>query len=408
MALDRPKWIADLSRSFKRHRLGRPGWSIEIKGERLRVVSSELPPRPDELPDLPPKRRAYTLSAAPGPATASAALAEACKLFDLVMADSWRWPDADAALELSNPNRLGEASTERLIAALRGELVGEKIGLSTWNRTYLPYLAGLTKTAAAHYWSEDEKLLDATLRNWQPNSRSRQMAHDRIRRLWKLAGWDWPEKIAAMRGNGKAAASPHGVRAFTDGELEELRARIKRSYRLTPADLVAWDCMICFGLRPAELNRLLLSNQENQLTATISHQKKSSKGESGARTVPAIPPTGWADDCEDLLIRWQTHGLPTSVVNHPRSAGEALSQQLDRLQKSKPVQIPLDPELTSYGCRHAFALRLGIDLGLSVRESAELMGHSPQVHLSTYGRRIDQPKLQAKIKLLLGNRKMAK
>ena len=402
MALDRPKWIADLSRSFKRHRLGRPGWSIEIKGERLRVVSSELPPRPDELPDLPPKRRAYTLSAAPGPATASAALAEACKLFDLVMADSWRWPDA--ALELSNPNRLGEAATERLIAALRGELVGEKIGLSTWNRTYLPYLAGLTKTAAAHYWSEDEKLLDATLRNWQPNSRSRQMAHDRIRRLWKLAGWDWPEKIAAMRGNGKAAASHHGVRAFTDGELEELRARIKRSYRLTPADLVAWDCMICFGLRPAELNGLLLSNQENQLTATISHQKKSSKGESGARTVPAIPPTGWAADCDGLLERWQKYGLPLSVVNHPRSAGEALSQQLDRLQKSKPVEMQLDAELTSYGCRHAFALRLGIDLGLSVRESAELMGHSPQVHLSTYGRRIDEPKLQAKIKLLLKNR----
>jgi len=154
---------------------------------------------------------------------------EACKLFDLVMAGSWRWPDAQAAPELSNPNRLGVAAIERLIAALRGELVGEKIGLSTWNRTYLPYLVGLTKTAAAHYWSEDEKLLEETLRNWEPDSRSRQMAHDRIRRLWKLAKWEWPEKIAAMRGNGKAAVSPHGVRAFTDQELEELRARIERS-----------------------------------------------------------------------------------------------------------------------------------------------------------------------------------
>ena len=126
MALERPKWIADLSRSFKRHRLGRAGWSIEIKGERLRVVSSDLPPRPDEPPDSPPKRRAFTLTATPGPATASAALVEACKLFDLVMAGSWRWPDARAAPELSNPNRLGAAAIERLIAALRGELVGEK------------------------------------------------------------------------------------------------------------------------------------------------------------------------------------------------------------------------------------------------------------------------------------------
>jgi len=404
MALDRPRWIADLSRSFKRHRLGRPGWSIEIKRDRLRVVSSELPPRADESPESPSRRRAFTLTAAPGPATALAALAEACNLFDLVMVGSWQWPDAQAAPELSNPNRLGAAAIERLIAALRGELVGEKIGLSTWNRTYLPYLVGLTKTAAAHYWSEDEKLLEETLRNWEPDSRSRQMAHDRIRRLWKLAKWEWPEKIAAMRGNGKAAVSPHGVRAFTDQELEELRARIERSYRLTPADLVAWDCMICFGLRPAELKGLVLSNKNNYFSATVSHQKKSSKGLSGARIVPAIPPPGWAADCDGLLERWQKHGLPLSVVNHPHSAGGALSQQLDRIQKSKPVEMQLDAELTSYGCRHAFALRLGIDLGLSVRESAELMGHSPQVHLSTYGRRIDEPKLQAKIKLLLKNR----
>lgn len=42
-------------------------------------------------------------------------------------------------------------------------------------------------------------------------------------------------------GNGKAAASPEGVRAFTDAELAELRARPERSRRLTPADLVGWD-----------------------------------------------------------------------------------------------------------------------------------------------------------------------
>ena len=74
------------------------------------------------------------------------------------MAGCWQWPASEAALEVGNPARLGVAAMERLIAALRGELVGEKIGLSTWNRTYLPYLAGLTKTAAAHYWNEDKKL----------------------------------------------------------------------------------------------------------------------------------------------------------------------------------------------------------------------------------------------------------
>ncbi|WP_341900283.1 hypothetical protein [Synechococcus sp. UW140] len=193
------------------------------------------------------------------------------------MAGSWQWPDAEAALEVGNTARFSVASIEKLVSALKQEIVGEQIGLGTWTRTYKPYLDGLIKTAGAHYWSEDEPLLEATLRIWEPNSRSRQMAHDRIRRLWKVARWQWPEKIEAIRGNGKAAANPQGVRAFTDQELEELRARIQRSCRLTPADLVAWDCMVCFGLRPAELNGLRLSNQEGHLTATVSHQKKAVK-----------------------------------------------------------------------------------------------------------------------------------
>jgi integrase len=70
-----------------------------------------------------------------------------------------------------------------------------------------------------------------------------------------------------------------------------------------------------------------------------------------------------------------------------------MAQQLTRLQKQQPVKIALDAELTPYSCRHAFALRLAQLVKLHVRESAELMGHSPAVHLSTYGRRLDSPKL---------------
>jgi integrase len=73
-----------------------------------------------------------------------------------------------------------------------------------------------------------------------------------------------------------------------------------------------------------------------------------------------------------------------------------LTQQLRRLQ--------MPEELTAYGLRHAFALRLGLDLGLHVREAAELMGHSPAVHLATYGRRLDGPGLLAKVEGLLSSR----
>ena len=97
------------------------------------------------------------------------------------------------------------------------------------------------------------------------------------------------------------------------------------------------------------------------------------------------------------MERWKLHGHSAGMVA-ARSPGEVLSQQLGRLQMQKPVEIELPKELTPYGLRQAFVLRLGQQLGLDVRESAELMGHSPQVHLSTYGRRQDQPKLLAKVR----------
>jgi integrase len=401
MASDRQQWLTDLSRQFKRHRQGRPGWFLEVMRERLRIVSDELPPRPGDPVGEAPKRRSITLATPPRPATAAAALAEACATFDQVMAGTWRWPDplAPAAHEAS---RLAPVTLARLRSRLRLAVVGEKITGRTWDRTYEPYLLKLEQVAAERAWPEDAALLTAALRQWQPNSRARQMAHDRIRALWKVAAWGWPEQITAMRGNGKAAADPAGVMGFSDAEIEELRERISRS-RLTGAALVAWDCLIVFGLRPAELKGLELQQQGRTLVAVVGHEKKNSKGKVGARTVPAVPPAGWPADCHELLSHWEAQGLPKGLVAMP-SPGEGTAQQLERLHQQKTAEGQLRPDLVPYGLRHAFALRLGVDLGLRVREAAELMGHSPAMHLSTYGRQLDRPKLLDKVADLVAQR----
>jgi len=400
MASDRQGWMADLSRQFKRHRQGRPGWFLRVKRDRLRLLSDELPPRPGEAIGGPTQRE-LTLATPPGPATAAAALAEACGIFDAVMAGTWRWPDplAPAAHEAS---RLAPVTLARLRARLRQVVVGEKITTRTWDRTYAPYLLKLEQVAAQQAWPDDEAVLSALLRQWPVNSRARQMAHDRARALWKVAGWSWPEQITTMRGNGKAAADPAGVIGFQDQEIEELRERITRS-RLTPADLVAWDALIVFGLRPAELKGLELRQQSRTLVAVVSHEKQNSKVKVGARIVPAVPPAGWPADCHGLLRRWEAHGLPAGLVGLA-SPGQALTQQLRRIQGQQGAAGELRDELTTYGLRHGFALRLGVDLGLSVREAAELMGHSPAVHLSTYGRQLDRPKLLDKVAGLVAKR----
>jgi integrase len=402
VALSRPQWLADLSRSFKRHRQGRPGWSIEEHRDRLRLVSSELPPRPDEPPGTSPKRRAVTLTAPPGPGTALAALTEACSLFDAVMAGAWRWPDADDVPAADDRNRLSPAALQRLVDRLEKALVGEQIASDTWERTYAPYLGRLVAMAGKGAWSEDRDLLVAALQQWRPGTRSRQMAFERFRRLWKEAGWPWPSDLQPMRGGGKAAADPAGVRSFSDEEIAELRARIMRS-RLTPGDLLAWDLLVVFGLRPAEVKGVQLAQKGPGIAAVVSRIKQCGRGSTGARTVAAVPPAGWPADCYDLLNRWKQHGLPAGMVA-ARSPGQVLNQQLIRLRRQAPISVEIDSELTPYGMRHAFALRLGVELQLSAREAAVLMGHSPAVHLNAYGRRLESPKLLAKVAELAANR----
>lgn len=299
--------------------------------------------------------------------------------------------------------RLSPAVLQRLVERLKAALVGERIGLDTWHRTYRAYLARLVEVAGQQAWRDNRALLETVLQTWPPGTRARQMAFDRLRRLWKEAGWPWPEELQAMRGNGKAAADPEGVRAFTDSEIQELRARLQRSRRLTAPDLVAWDCLIVFGLRPKELQGLQLDQADGLLLARVTRSKRSSKGTSGARTVPAVPPPDWPSNCFTLLNRWKRHGLPPGLLA-ARSPGEVMAQQLARLKVQTPVEIELPQELVPYSTRHAFALRLGQQLGLHVRESAEVMGHSPAVHLQTYGRRLDQPGLFAKVKSLTADR----
>ncbi|WP_157665427.1 hypothetical protein [Cyanobium sp. NIES-981] len=317
-------------------------------------------------------------------------------MFDSVMAGSWQWPDQAAPPPAEDPRHLHPEHLERLIPQLRTRLVGERMTARTWERTWAPFLSRLVATAAEHHCRDDMVLLEDYLRQWDANTRSRQMAHDRARSLWKEAGWPWHDEVAQLRGNGKAAADPEGVRAFSDQEIQALRERIERSAKLGASDLLAWDVLAVFGLRPQELIGLdVKSGPRGVPIAVVTRSKQSSKGATRPRQVPAVPPADWPPDCYRLLQRWRAHGLP-EWSQRATGPGAHMTQQLRRLQ------MPSD--LTSYGLRHAFALRLGLDLGLHVRESAELMGHSPQVHLATYGRRLDGPILQRKVQQLVAGR----
>ena len=399
----RPEWLTRLSKSFKAHRQGRTGWNIEVMRERLRVVSAELPPRPDEPADAPPKRRAFTLKTPPGPTFGSDALTEACGVFDKVMAGTWSWPDPDG-LDANADDKLSPATLEKLVLRLKGALIGETIVESTWKGSYSSYFQKLIEIAGQQRWQSEPDLLKQTLRTWEPNSRSRQIGHDRLRRLWREAGWDWPDAITKMRGNGKAAAPVEGVRAFSDMEVAELRARIERS-KLSPAAAVAWDLLAAFGIRPAELKGISLRTKGGQLIATVQRERTTIKGKESHREVPAAPPSDWPDDCFNLLGRFRKHGLEPNLLAM-RAPSDRLAKQLERLKKAPKVNNEISADLTAYGLRHAFAIRLA-ELGLNYREAAALCGHAPTTHIQVYGKRLESPKLIEKVRKAQTNKKDA-
>jgi integrase len=144
MAPARPTWLADLSRSFKRHRQGRPAWFIEEHRDRLRLRSDEFPPRPGSTSTSTSTRQAVTLTTSPGPATAAHALSEACAIFDAVMAGTWRWAERGGQEGDSNlvPYGMRHAFALRLGVDLglrvreAAELMGHSLAvhLSTYGR----------------------------------------------------------------------------------------------------------------------------------------------------------------------------------------------------------------------------------------------------------------------------------
>ena len=121
---------------------------IEQHLDRLRVVSAEFPPLPEEVGSTLNKRRSITLQTPGGPHQTADALAEAMAIFEAVMAGSWFWPDPDDIPGTEDQRRLQPEQIDKVVRHLGQRLLGEIVGLSTWQRTYLPYFHKLQLQAA--------------------------------------------------------------------------------------------------------------------------------------------------------------------------------------------------------------------------------------------------------------------
>ena len=81
-----------------------------------------------------------------------------------------------------------------------------------------------------------------------------------------------------------------------------------------------------------------------------------------------------------------------------KQVGHAYGQLLRRYEPWKNL-VRSNPDITIYSLRHSWAWRCHVcsTNPLHVRQASALMGHTPTVHMATYGRWVDESSLQAAV-----------
>lgn len=224
----------------------------------------------------------------------------------------------------------------------------------TWKNGWLQYLDVLDSDADL----TAPLLIEAVLSK-QPNTAQRKNICTRLQKLADFAGIDID--LTQYRGNyGRAKVKP---RDLPTDELINEWATSKRI--VDPAWRRVFGLMAAFGLRPHE--------------AFLGHLRDDGKyqvleGKTGSRIVSPFYPE-WVDQW-DL---WPEI-LPDVDIQKAKKGQQLGNFAHGYLRRKYKVPFQL------YDLRHAYAIRVHTVFGLSETVGARLMGHAPNVHLTTYQR----------------------
>ncbi len=227
-------------------------------------------------------------------------------------------------------------------------------GANAWSKKWAPALRKLPPSGAI-----TEAVLLRTIRKLPAGSASRRDQGNLLSQVAKSLGLETEPLLEACRGYGVDKLTERDIP--TDAAIEAAMKSIRLPHW-------RWTFGMCaaYGLRPHECAGLTWL-EDNWIEV---HDKT----KTGARRVTPCP-SAWVE-------RFALHELP-----RPPQATSTFSKAFnDALDRDK---VGIKP----YNLRHAFALRL-LDKGVSADLGARLMGHSLQVHQSTYQRWIEADRIQ--------------
>jgi integrase len=151
----------------------------------------------------------------------------------------------------------------------------------------------------------------------------------------------------------------------------------------------AIQLMAVYGLRPEDL-RYIHTRQAG--TELWSGYEKSQGGRKGAKTPPRrlYPlPLHDVDGPLDWVLQQRVQaGEELPPLGQPGKAGEALGTYLRRMPMWESLAVEAAREkqqLTPYSFRHRYSAE-GHRRGLQPKQLADAMGHSLEVHMSSYAR----------------------
>lgn len=227
-------------------------------------------------------------------------------------------------------------------------------GNNAWSKKWAPALRKLPPSGVI-----TEAVLLRTIRKLPAGSASRRDQGNLLSQVAKSLGLETAALLDACRGYGVDKLTERDIPA--DAEIESAIARIALPHW-------RWTFGVCaaYGLRPHECAALTWL-EDNWIEI---HDKT----KTGARRVTPCPST-WVESFALRELPRPTQSASTLT--------KAFNDALDR------DGVTIKP----YNLRHAFALRL-LDKGVSADLGARLMGHSLQVHQSTYQRWIDADRIQ--------------
>lgn len=320
--------------------------SIEVKGKKL-CLRGTLPPRPGKG-DRPYQQRIY-LGVGFTPAGLKRAEAEARKISALLDCKEFEWPAEPEEPEATEPEAAAAA-----IEKFHQDYLDRGGKQSTWDTEYKRVLRKLDKPPTADSLLE---LLKAT----PPNTRTRIRAYQAISALAKFM--NIPIDLKPYKGTYSSYTTLSSRTIPTDAQILEAYELLSKKWRWV------YGMMATYGLRNHEIFHLQLDFPR----ISIGQHTKT-----GAREVWPCPP--------EWIERFQLDRPVLPDVN-PNQPNQKLGQRV--FVAFQRAGTPFNP----YDLRHAWAIRT-LEWLWPVEFSAQMMGHSVEVHTKIYQRWITREKKQ--------------